>query len=355
MSDGRGTSSRSVVTDGAAAERGPVRVETNARVHFGFCNLSLAHDRLYGGIGAALAAPGATVDVSPATTVRAPDALRSPVERAVEDLSVPGAAVDLVAGLPRHVGLGSGTQHALAVHAGVAAANGLQPRPREAAPTLGRGGRSGVGVAAFEGGGVVVDAGHPAALFTPDPPPVGEWSVPAVLARHRPPEDWRLLLVTPDVEPGRSGTAEDTAVRSVVRDADPTVADRVAGVVTRRLLPAVLGGDLATFGEAIAEVGRHNGTWFADQQGGVYRPVVADVLESLTDADAVLGAGQSSWGPTAYGVTSATRATAARRAGERALDDAGVDGTARLVAFATGGATVRPADDERPAEERREQ
>lgn len=338
----------------AAAEPGPVQVKTNARVHFGFGNLSLDHDRLYGGIGAAVADPSTTLAVSPATAVRAPEALQSLVKQTVEDLSVPGAAVELVSGLPRHVGLGSGTQRALAVHAGVAAANGIRPRPREAAPSLDRGGRSGVGVAAFEGGGVVVDAGHPASLFTPDPPPVGEWSVPPVVARLHPPEDWRLLLVTPDADPGRSGAEEDAAIRSVIERADPEVADRIAGVLARRLLPAVVDSDLAAFGDAVETVDRLNGTWFADEQDGVYRPVVDSVLASLSDADAVLGAGQSSWGPTTYGVTSAARATAARRAGEQALADAGVDGQVRLVAFAAAGATVQPTDHTPSSERSRE-
>ena len=37
-------------------------VETGARLHFGFQNLSLAHERLYGGIGVALAEPRLIVE-----------------------------------------------------------------------------------------------------------------------------------------------------------------------------------------------------------------------------------------------------------------------------------------------------
>jgi len=323
---------------------GRVRVESGARVHFGFGNLSLARSRLYGGIGAGVAAPGATVEVAPAPETRAPGVVREAAERSVERLGVDGADVTVVDSLPRHVGLGSGTQHALAVYAGVAAAHGIDPDPRAAAPALGRGGRSGVGVAVFEAGGLVVDAGHPAARFTADPPPLGEWSVPAPVARHIPPEEWRVLLVTPDVAPGQSGDEEDAAVRATVESADPGVADRIAGVLTRGLLPAVVEGDLTAFGEAVAEVSRLNGAWFADQQGGVYRPAVAPVVETLSDAPAVAGAGQSSWGPTAFGITAADRAERAREAGREALAAAGTDGTVRLVRFADRGARIEPVD-----------
>ena len=45
-----------------------VRVTTAARVHFGFCNLSLSHERLYGGLGVALDAPTVEVRARPAAT-----------------------------------------------------------------------------------------------------------------------------------------------------------------------------------------------------------------------------------------------------------------------------------------------
>jgi len=324
--------------------RGRVRVRTGARVHFGFGNLSLAHRRLYGGIGAGLAEPGVSLEVAPAEDVDAPDVFREHAERSVARLGVDGVRVAVATRLPEHVGLGSGTQHALAVHAGVAAAHGIDPDPRAAAPTLGRGSRSGVGVATFEDGGIVVDAGHPSSRFTADPRPDGSWSVPHPVARHRPPEEWRVLLVTPAVEPGRAGSEEDTAVRSVVENADPGIADRIAGVVTRELLPAVVEGDLSTFGESIETVSRLNGAWFADQQGGVYRPAVAPVVESLSSATPVEGAGQSSWGPTVFGITAVQRADRAREAGRRALDRADVDGTVRLVPFARDGARVERVD-----------
>jgi len=111
------------------------------------------------------------------------------------------------------------------------------PRVRERAPALGRGGRSGVGVATFEAGGFVLDAGHPTARFTTDRPADGEWTVPPVAARHAVPDDWRFLLVRPDADPGRSGDAEDDAMRTAVERAEPGLADRIGGIVTRRVLP----------------------------------------------------------------------------------------------------------------------
>jgi len=152
--------------------------------------------------------------------------------------------------------------------------------------------------------------------------------------------------VLPDAEPGRSGDGEDASMRSVVESAEPAVADRIAGVLARRLLPAVAGsaadrfGAVDRFGAAVRELGRLNGSWFADEQGGVYRPPVGDVVSGLGDAAAVSGVGQSSWGPAVYAVTDVDRADDARAAGERALAAAGVDGEVILTAARDEGATV---------------
>ncbi|WP_424016019.1 beta-ribofuranosylaminobenzene 5'-phosphate synthase family protein [Halorubrum xinjiangense] len=347
------------------------RVSAGARLHFGFCNLSLSHERLYGALGVGLASPRVVVDAEPASGVSvtvegadgnptssadsAPsvrDDAREYATTAADLIGVDGARVAVRESLPRHAGLGSGTQLAAATLAAVATAHGEPARVRERAPALGRGGRSGVGVATFEAGGFVLDAGHPTARFTTDRPADGEWTVPPVAARHAVPDDWRFLLVEPEADAGRSGTAEDDAMRTAVERAEPGLADRIGGIVTRRVLPAIATDNAEAFGAAVAEIGRLNGAWYADEQGGVYRPPVGEVVDTLSGDASVFGAGQSSWGPTVYGVTDAARADAALDAGERALDAAGVGGEVSVVRAANEGAKIdaesgaeSPADD----------
>jgi len=361
-------------------------VSAGARLHVGFCNLSLAHERLYGGIGVALAEPRVTVTAEPADDVRAksaadgnPDPLAAEyASLAVDLLDVPGAGVTVDERLPRHVGLGSGTQLALTVYAAIARAHDLDVDVRAAAPDLGRGGRSGIGVASFQRGGFVVDGGHPTARFTTERPARGEWTVPPIVARHELPEDWRFVLAIPDVTEsdgasqgdersrsgggesksdegpdrdggpdgdrnvnrGRHGDDEDAAMRTVVESATPAVADQVSAVLTRTLLPAAAQGDRAAFGSAIAEIERLNGSWYADAQGGVFRPPAGAIVESLQTADAIDAAGQSSWGPTVYGLTTDQQAADARDAAATALEAAGCTGTVRVVRPANEGAQL---------------
>jgi beta-ribofuranosylaminobenzene 5'-phosphate synthase len=316
-------------------------VETGARLHFGFQNLSLAHERLYGGVGVALATPRVVVTAERATDTTCDDPAVEPfVEDAVATLGVPGARVSVRERFDRHVGFGSGTQLALATLVAVARTHGEYVDARTVAPRLGRGGRSGVGVATFENGGFVADAGHPTEQFTSSPPADGSWDVPASMVRHDLPASWRFVLVTPAATVGQSGTAEDESIRSVVERADPGIADDIAHLLTRRLLPAVAERDLAGFGTAVARLGRLNGAWYADEQGGVYRPPAGRLIDRLGDSQAIYGAGQSSWGPTVYGVTRERDRAAAVEAAEGALDDIGREGTVRLVAPRNRGASL---------------
>jgi len=318
-----------------------VRVETGCRLHFGFCNLSLGRERLYGSLGVALDQPRVAVEAERADAVVCRhDRAREYVERACTVLDVPGADVTVHRDLPVHVGFGSGTQLALAVLAAVSRVYDRDAEVRTRAPELGRGGRSGVGVAAFESGGFVLDAGHPTERFTTSRPPRGEWTVPPVAARHEVPPDWRFVLVLPDAPPGKADDSEDESMRAAVESADAGLADQISGVVTRRVLPALATGDVDAFGAAVAEVGRLNGAWYAGEQGGVYRPPAGAIVDELADSPAISGAGQSSWGPSVYGVTDADRAGAAEDAGRGALNAAGVDGDVLVVQPRNHGATV---------------
>ncbi|MFP8957957.1 beta-ribofuranosylaminobenzene 5'-phosphate synthase family protein [Natrialbaceae archaeon A-CW3] len=320
-------------------------VSAGARLHIGFQNLSLARERLYGGIGVGLEQPRVTVTATPAERVDVRDDLaRDYANRVVDLLDLPGVSLTLEERLPRHVGLGSGTQLALTILSATADAYGLDPAVREHAPALGRGGRSGVGVATFETGGFVVDAGHPTGRFTTERPADGDWTVPPLVASHRLPGHWRFLVVVPEAEPGRSGADEDASMRAVVERADPTIADEVAGLLTRRLLPAAADGRLEAFGEAISAIGQKNGAWYTDVQGGVFRPPAGALVDTLSSNQVVTGVGQSSWGPAVYGVTDASHTEEATAAAEAALRETGFDGHVLVSKPADTGATRTTRD-----------
>jgi len=72
----------------------------------------------------------------------------------------------------------------------------------------------------------------------------------------------------------------------------------------------------------------------------VYRPPAGALIDELRGDAAIAGAGQSSWGPTVYGVTTAADEAAAEAAGREALDAVGVAGEVQVVAPSNRGAIV---------------
>ena len=118
--------------------------------------------------------------------------------------------------LPAHAGLGSGTQLALAVGRAFARWQGLDVPTPTLAAWLGRGRRSGIGIAGFDQGGLLVDGG-PSADGTPAP----------LLARVALPEAWRIVVVLDPRLQGLSGAQEAGAIAAL----PPFAADRGGRVV----------------------------------------------------------------------------------------------------------------------------
>lgn len=313
------------------------RVSVGGRLHIGFSNLSLSRDRLYGGIGLSLSTPRTVVSAKPADSVKSDSpVVRDYAQQAVSVLDVEGASVSVESALPRHIGLGSGTRLALAVLTAIATAYEKEPAVREHAPTLGRGGRSGVGVATFLADGFVVDAGHPTDSFTPKPPAAGEWTVPPVVVRQSVPENWRFVIAIPNAPSGRSGTDEDGVMRNVVEDAAPSVSDTVGRNLLERVLPGIVTQDIDTAGAGLEGIDRANGSWYAAVQGGIYRPPAGLIIDHLRQESAATGVGQSSWGPAVWALTTKMQADSVVTEAHTALDDVGCGGSV-VVGSVSGG------------------
>lgn len=281
------------------------RVETPARLHFGFMSLSRSRERLYGGLGVAVDRPGVAVEAEPSSSVEVEvadhvvdrDMQRRRAEGylsdVVEHLDLSGVSVTIESGVPVHAGLGSGTQTALAVADAAALAHGEELGSTEAARVLGRGSRSGVGVGVYRHGGFVLDAG--VASESAD-------KVPAVAARLGLPEDWSFVLV-PGEGRGVHGDLEEDLVDEVLSCSDPRPS--LSEAVVSQVLPGAAEADLERFGSGVARVGAVNGEVYRDagvQEARYSRP---DVVAELQEFEDVYGAGQSSWGPTVYALTRA--------------------------------------------------
>jgi beta-RFAP synthase len=126
-----------------------------------------------------------------------------------------------------------------------------------------------------------------------------------MVARVPFPEDWSILIIQPPGPRGRHGPDEAQAFAELPPLPESTT-DRLCRLVLLGMLPAVVERDLPAFGQALTEIQHYVGAAFAPWQGGRYSSPDAEALIAMIKGLGLMGAGQSSWGPTLYAFSSLT-------------------------------------------------
>ncbi|MGD9721197.1 MAG: hypothetical protein AB7O59_03970 [Pirellulales bacterium] len=273
-------------------------VSAPSRLHFGLLSFGHPGQRQFGGAGVMIERPGLHLRLAPAECFAAVGPLADRVERAAvrfaracELAAVPNVRVEVLQAPPEHVGLGTGTQLALAVVAGLNALTRGEPlAPETLAQWSGRGLRSAVGTYGFAHGGLIAEGGKgPSDALAP------------LTRRIEIPDRWRFVLVLPRAGRGLSGEDEQQAF-AALPPVPPSTTAALWEELTERLLPAAERADLAQFGRSLYDYGYQSGMCFAARQGGAFAsPRVVEIVE-LIRKEGVTGVGQSSWGPTVFAV-----------------------------------------------------
>jgi beta-RFAP synthase len=266
-----------------------VTVRTGSRLHFGLFRLPPAEpwpagERFFGGLGLAIDSPGVTVRAESGVAPSVPAVVASVLERLRPHVSIPDLRWSIESDAPEHAGFGTGTQRSLAIATAALRMAGSSMSIVEVAELLGRGRRSGIGIRSFTDGGFIVDGGR-----------TSSDSVSQVARRLEWPADWRIVIVIP---PGETW-AGDREARGFT--ALPASAD-LRPWAEEHVVPAIEARDVARSGAALAEFNAKVGDAFAAVQGGRYSsPATAEAVGRLRELGAY-GAGQSSWGPAAWGL-----------------------------------------------------
>ena len=321
-----------------------VSVDAPARLHLGFLDPSASLGRRFGSIGLVIDGPATQIEIGAADV----DAVLATTPAAQAELARATACLRCLREhtgrrarlqlrlrqvLPPHAGLGSGTQLALAIGAAFARWHDLDVNSATLASWLGRGLRSGVGIAGFDHGGLLVDGG-PGVDGRPAP----------LLSRIDLPAAWRIVLVQDPRAQGLSGGDEKQALALLPPLAQSAAAE-ICHEVLMRILPGAALGEFTAFAGGVTQVQRVLGEHFAPaQQGRAFTSAaVGRLVQWLgghqTTARAAIG--QSSWGPTGFAILPSQASAealllAARAAGviDPALD-------VRIVAARNHGALLR--------------
>ncbi len=324
----------------AAARMGEaVRVHAPGRLHLGFFDPSASLGRRFGSLGLVIGDCETVVELahSPEDAFTAHGQATAELTRAHTHVETMRRAtrcrtplrLHIHHVLPAHAGLGSGTQLALAVGRAFCELFSVSMTTAQIAGLTGRGRRSGVGIAGFDHGGLLVDGG-----------PRSDGTPAALLSRLELPARWRVLLVLDPAARGLCGAEEKAAIANL----PPLPREKAAAIcheMLMRLLPGAAGAEFAPFATGLTRIQRILGQHFAPAQGGrcFTSPAVGRLIEWI-GSHAPAAIGQSSWGPTGFAILPSVEEAevimaAARLAG---VSDPGLQ--LRLVGARNHGATV---------------
>ena len=231
-------------------------VTTPGRLHFGMLSFGQPYGRSFGGLGAMIAGCGVRVRLRRSTSF---SVVSHVGERAIGVAQRCAAAWGLdehscceieVKEIPRqHIGLGTGTQLAVAIAAGMqrlyVEGSGQPEQTYTAkdaaalAQAAGRGLRSSVGVYGFGAGGMILEAGKLQ----------GEVIAPLV-SRAPLPEGWRVVLFVQREVEGLHGDAERTAFAGLEQVPLELTAE-LTRLAVMEILPAAIAARFTDFAAAI--------------------------------------------------------------------------------------------------------
>ncbi len=270
-----------------------VTVVAPARLHMGFLDPNANFGRHFGSIGVALEQLSTRLTIYPAETLGGQGPGSERVMEKIEEIGQilklsDQVFVDVEQAIPDHVGLGSGTQMSLAIGTAMSRLYGQGIPLREIAKLTDRGARSGIGIGAFEQGGLIVDGGRAKTTLTPP-----------VVARMDFPSDWFFILAFDDRAKGLNGKLEIDAFQTLPAFPREKSAD-ICHRILMQGLPAVAERNLQEFGSVITLIQQVVGDYFSPAQGGKFMSKEVEQSVLWMGQHGAVGLGQSSWGPTGF-------------------------------------------------------
>lgn len=281
---------------------------TPSRLHITLIDLNASLGRMDGGVGITLDDPrmilvaeedDEIIISASASSASGDDLFFAECMRRSAEAVLPhgmGLRIDLQQIYPAHVGLGSGTQISLATGMAVNLLYDLDLSVREIAKMVGRGGTSGIGVAAFEEGGFILDGGHSSSEKDFSPSSASRAPPPPVLMRRDFP-DWGIVLAIPRLKGAHS--VKEVKIFQNECPIPLREVQALSHIILMKMLPSIVEEDIVGFGESINEVQK---VGFKRREVGIQDPMIKEIIEEMIDCGAY-GAGMSSFGPIVYCIT----------------------------------------------------
>lgn len=272
------------------------KLTVGARLHFGLLAFE-DEESSFGGTGVMIDRPGLELRMYLADSFHAGGVLSDRIlhfARLWQEATarkLPRVHLAARGTLRDHAGLGCGTQLGLAVGTLLSkAAQFPLPDLETLAATVNRARRSAIGCHGFLQGGFLLETGHRQ--------PHG---FPKLAFRAPLPSSWRIVLAIQRQVHGRHGEEEESGFRELARIPGSTT-DQLLRLVRNEMIPGLEQRDARRFGEAVYEYGCLAGDCYVSLQGGRYANRLCEELVQRMREFGISGVGQSSWGPTIFGL-----------------------------------------------------
>lgn len=269
-------------------------VKTPSRLHFGIIDLSRKFKREYGALGVMLK-DGYSIEVNSTPEEMEIQGDQREKKIIAEVYEILKERYDVSAGfevtvkerIPNHVGLGSTTQLKMGTGYGMLKERDIDIGVMELAEVLKRGRYSAIGTYGFSNGGFILEGGKQ-----------GRKEISPMLFWDEVPDDWRFLIICPKEEKAYNEKEERPIMEGL--QVEKKYPEKICHNILMGVLPALEREDIKSFGDHLTEIQRLVGESFSGFQEGTYHPSIDDIMDTLVER--TYGAGQSSWGPTAYGL-----------------------------------------------------
>ncbi len=274
-----------------------LKIITPSRLHITLIDMNASRGRVDGGIGLTLDKPVISIKARISDIIEITgssehiERMRGSVAKLLPDRA--GIHIKIEEDYPSHIGLGSGTQAAMAAGMAVNRLYSLDLGVYEIAVKVGRGGTSGIGIAAFENGGFILDGGHKFSEKKDFLPSSASRLPPAPVLVRKDFPDWKIMIAIPQ----QKGASMKKEVNIFQEECPVPLheVEELSHIILMQLLPALVEEDIVTFGSSINAIQKLG---FKKREVGL-QPVSEKLMHVLREGGAY-GAGMSSFGPTVY-------------------------------------------------------
>jgi beta-ribofuranosylaminobenzene 5'-phosphate synthase len=268
-----------------------VRIKTPSRLHFGVINIKNSDFNLYGSVGLALSNPFSIIEAYEKENSLKINVYREDIKFRLSKLLKyyklnKNLEINLINEIPEHVGLGSTTQTVLAISEALFIANDLRFDPYEIAPILEIGKISGIGIGAYLFGGFLIDNGKNNLN-----------EVTKLSFKCDFPNDWGFILII-DYKVKRISGKEEEELFKILPITPKNRIEKMLNLI-EGMKDAIKERDIESFGKNLTQLQINVGLNFSSVQKDIF--IFKDYIDMLKRLGA-FGVGQSSWGPTIYGL-----------------------------------------------------